>query len=265
MMYRNVFLKGLRDQRRAWIGWSIGIALLVLLEAAIWPSIRDMSAWKDLLAAYPEPMRKLFNLEEFTTGTGFMNAELFSAMLPLLFIIYGVGRGARAVAGEEEAGTLDVLLVTPVSPARLLWQQAASVATGLAGLGVVLYVTVLAGSSVFDMGIGAGDLAGAMLAIVLLGVEFAWLALALGAATGRRALSIAVSAAIAVASYMLYAIGQIVESVQPWQPVSPFHQALSSGPLGGGLEPGYLWMPAVAVLTLAAAQTVFDRRDIAAR
>jgi ABC-type transport system involved in cytochrome c biogenesis ATPase subunit len=47
-----------------------------------------------------------------------------SRALPVLFLVYGIGRGARAVAGEEEAGTLDVLLVTRVSPARLVLARA---------------------------------------------------------------------------------------------------------------------------------------------
>ena len=39
-----------------------------------------------------------------TSGLGFLNAELFSLMLPVLFLIYAIARGARLVAGEEEAG-----------------------------------------------------------------------------------------------------------------------------------------------------------------
>jgi len=265
MMFRNVYLKSLRDQRRALLGWGIGIALLILLEASIWPSIKDMNAWQDLVAAYPEPMRKLFNLDEFTSGAGFMNAELFSAMLPLLFIIYGIARGSRAVAGEEEAGTLDVLLVTPLSPTRLVLQQAAAILTGLAVLGGVLFAVLSSTSAMFDMDIPVGGVAVAALSMVLLGSEFGWIALAIGAVTGRRGWAIAASTALAVASYVLYAVGQMLESVRPWQPLSPFHQALDNGPLTTAIPAAYGWMPAVAVVVITAAIPVFTRRDIAAR
>jgi ABC-2 type transport system permease protein len=261
-MLRNVFLKSLRDQRRALIGWSIGIVAFVLLEAALWPSIAKMPDLDKLLAGYPEAMREMFNLEEFATGAGFFNAELFSAMLPLLFIVFGIGRGARAIAGEEEAGTLEVLLATRVSPRTLLLQQAAALATAVAGLGAVTYAAILGSSAVFDMGIGAGDLAGAMLAMVLLGVEFGWLALAIGAATGRRGMAIGLAAAAAVASYLLYVAGELVTAVEPWQPVSPFHQALGGGPLGAGLPPAYGWLALAAAVFVAVALPVFDRRDI---
>jgi beta-exotoxin I transport system permease protein len=263
-MLGNVFLKGLRDQRRALVGWGIGIVLLVLLEAALWPSIRDMPDLKEFLASYPEAMRELFNLEDFGTGTGFMNAELFSAMLPILFIIFAIGRGARMIAGEEESGTLDVLLLTPVSAVRLVLHQGAALAAGVAALGAVLYTTMLGSSWTFGLGIGAADLAGATLAMVLLGVEFGWLALAVGAALGRRAVAIAVASAAAVAAYVLYVAGELVGVLEPWQPLSPFHQALDGGPLGAGLPAAYAWMPLAAAAVLAAALPVFDRRDIAA-
>lgn len=263
-MLRTVFLKSLRDQRRGLVGWSVGIVLLVLLEAALWPSIRDMPDLTEFLASYPESMRKLFNLEDFGTGTGFLNAELFSALLPILFVIFAVGRGARTIAGEEEAGTLEVLLVTPVSTTRLVLHHAAALATAVLGLGAVLYVAVLTSSAAFGLGVSPGDLAGAVLAMVLLGVEFGWLALAVGAATGRRAIAIGVASAAAVAAYVLYVAGQLVESVRPWQALSPFHQALDAGPLGAGLPPAYGWMPLAGAVVVALALPLFDRRDIAA-
>ncbi|HEX7745568.1 MAG TPA: ABC transporter permease subunit [Micromonosporaceae bacterium] len=263
-MLRSVFRKSLRDQRRALVGWSIGIVLLILLEAALWPSIRDMPDLSQFLQSYPESMRKLFNLEDFGTGTGFLNAELFSAMLPILFIVFAIGRGARSVAGEEEAGTLDVLLMTRVSPVRLVLQQAAALATAVFALGTVLFAAVLACSAAFGLGIGAADLAGGALAMVLLGLEFGWLALAVGAATGRRALAIGVASAAAVAAYVLYVAGQLVDAVKPWQPLSPFQQALDGGPLGAGLPAAYGWMPLAGAVVVALVLPVFNGRDIAA-
>jgi ABC-2 type transport system permease protein len=123
---------------------------------------------------------------------------------------------------------------------------------------------MLGSSWAFGLGIGAADLAGATLAMVLLGVEFGWLALAVGAALGRRAVAIAVASAAAVAAYVLYVAGELVGALEPWQPLSPFHQALDGGPLGAGLPAAYAWMPLAAAAVLAAALPVFDRRDIAA-
>ena len=117
---RSVFVKSLYDQRRAVLGFGLGTALLVLLECAMWPSIRSMPALDEFLANYPEAMRRLFNLQDLGTGTGFVNAELFSLLVPILFLAFAIARGSRAVAGEEESGTLDVLLVTSVTTTTLV-------------------------------------------------------------------------------------------------------------------------------------------------
>lgn len=264
-MLRSVLTKSLWDQRRGLVGWSIGLVVLVLVEAALWPSIKGMPDLNEFIQSYPEPLRELFNLQDFGTGLGFLNAELFSAVVPVLFIVFGIGRGARAIAGEEESGTLEVLLLTPVSATRLVLQQAVALVVALTVLGTVLFAAVTLSSPLFDLGIGPAEAATGSLAMTLLGVEFGCLALALGAATGRRAVALAGAATAAVAAYLLYVFGQLVDAVQPWQPLSPFHQALDGGPLGAGLPAAYVWLALGAAVVVAAALPVFDRRDVAVR
>jgi len=260
---RTVLTKALHDQRRGLIGWGIGILGLVLLEAALWPTVRDMPDLTQFLANYPEPMRKLFDLDTFGTGAGFLNGELFGSMLPMLLIFYGVARGARSVAGEEESGTLEILLLTPVTMGRLIVQQAAALFAGLVALGALIFVSVLLSSMLFAMGVGVGDLAAATLSIVLLGFEFGCLALAVSALTGRRAVAIGAGTAGAVAAYAWYVAGQMVDAVHSWQWLSPFAQAVGGGPLGAGLQLSDLSMLLVGLLLLALAAPVADRRDLA--
>jgi ABC-2 type transport system permease protein len=258
----DVFRKTLRDQRRSVVGWGAATAVLVLLMAALWPSVRDMFD-DDLLAGYPEAMQRLFDLEAMGTGAGFLNAELFSIILPGMFTAYGIGRGARLVAGEEDDGTLEVVLVGPVPRARILLHKAAGLAVGIAALGVVLFAAVVLASSVAGMGIPLTHAAIGATAMVLLGVQHAWLALAVGAGTGRRGLAIAVAGTAAVLAYVLHVIGALLDSVAPFQPLSPFTQAIGAGPISATLPLGFLWLPLVAAVFVAAAVPLFDRRDIA--
>jgi ABC-2 type transport system permease protein len=260
----NLYLKTMRDQRRGLVGWSIGVALLVLIEAALWPTIGDMENLEQFLASYPEAMRELFNLDAMTTGQGFMNAELFSMLLPGMFAAFAIGRGARLVAGEEEGGTLDILLVSPLSRSRVLMEKAAALVTGLVALGAVLMVTLVVCSTVFDLGIGVGSAFAGSLSMTLLGLVHGSIAFAVGAVTGSRALSLAVAAVVAVAGYVLHVAAVFVDALQPWQPLSPFTQAVAEGPLGGGVPVEFCWMALTAVVVFALALPVFERRDIAA-
>ncbi|MGW4531964.1 ABC transporter permease [Nocardia sp. NPDC004340] len=261
-MFATVYLKCLRDQRRGLIGWGIGIVALVLLESALWPSISRIPGLKEMLDSYPESLRKLFAIDEFTSGTGFLNTELYSVMLPILFLVFAISRGARAIAGEEESGTLEVLLITRVTPTRLLLEQSAVLLTGLTVLGAVLFAAVIGCSAVFGMQVGIGAAATGSVAMIALAAPFGGLALAIGAATGRRRVALTGASVAAVGAYVLFAASRIVEAVRPWGPWSPFHQALADGPMGGGVRLGHLALIAAAVVFLAAAVPVFTRRDI---
>ena len=140
MRVSSVFTKTLYDQRRSFIGWALGVGALVIVMAAMWPSVRSMPGLDKFVRNYPEALRKLFNLKTFKTGSGYLNTELFSLMIPALFLVFGIGHGARLIAGEEDERTLDVLLSTGCSRRRVLLEKGAGLVVVVLGLGLVLFV-----------------------------------------------------------------------------------------------------------------------------
>jgi hypothetical protein len=96
-----------RDHRRALVSWCLGITAYVAVLAAIFPSIEGTPEFKDLLENYPDAFKSLFGITggvDISQGAGFVDAEFFSLMLPLLAIVLAIGSGARTLAGEEDAG-----------------------------------------------------------------------------------------------------------------------------------------------------------------
>lgn len=263
-MFRTIFGRSLYGMRRGLVGWGVGVVLTVWVMAAIWPSMRSMDI-DALLAQYPEPLKEAFNVADYGTGTGFLNGELFSIVIPAIFAVYAIGRGARMVAGAEQDGLLELVAVTPTARTSILLQQAAAMATGVAALGLVLWVALLSGSAVAGMDVGAVPAARAAVLVTLLGIEFGAVALAVGAATGRRGVAVAVAGGLAVATYLLYLVGQLVEPVRPYRWMSPVYQAIVDGPIGPSLPELAALMPLVAVVVVAAAIPVFERRDLAGR
>lgn len=257
--------KALWDQRRTLPAWASGIVLSIVLEAAIWPSVSSMSSLDAYLTEFPDVLKDLFAIDQMSTGTGFLNAELFSLMLPLLFVIFGVLRGGRAIAGEEEAGTLDLLLVTPLSTTRLLLGEALALAVAVVTLGIATIGGTLAGSALFDMGVSAGSAAAGAGACTLLGLVYGVLALTAGAMLGRRGAAIGVATAAALAAYVLYVGGLFVDELSGARVVSPFHQALHAGPLASAFPPSFLAIVLVSVGLVALAVPLWSRRDIGSR
>jgi ABC-2 type transport system permease protein len=262
-MFANVYTKTLRDLRKGFIGWTIGTVALVGFVVLSWPFIRDIDM--SFLDQYPAEVRELFNFDAINTGPGYLNSQLFTSMLPIMFIVYGIGAGARLLAREEETRTMDVLLSTPLSRTRLMLDKAAGAATGLMALGVVVFASIWAMAGLADMGVSARYAAGASLAMVLLGLLYGAIAYSVTALTGKRSMAIAVSVSLAVAGYVFYLMAALVDGLEGWKWITPFHHAIGVGPAidgSAGIPLGYSWLALAAIVVVIAVRPAFCRRDI---
>jgi ABC-2 type transport system permease protein len=264
---RNVLLKTLRDVRRAFVWWSVGLVGLVALLVSVYPTVRDNEELNELVKDYPEALKGFvaFGGElDYTSPAGYLGSELFSLMVPLLLLVAAIGAGARALAGEEESGTLDLLLANPVSRRRVTLEKLGALVVELAGLGVVLWTALLIGCRAFDLSVSAGHLAAATTCAVLLAIAFGAIALLLGAATGRRARAVGITAAIAVAAYVVNGLAPLVSALEPLQKASPFYHYAAGDPLRDGLAFGHTaFLVGLGAVASALAPILFDRRDLA--
>ena len=88
------------------------------MMTAVYPTVRDNPELNRLVEEYPEALKAFIAFGgsiDYVSGAGYLGSELFSFMVPLLFLIAAVANGASAIAGEEERGTLDLLLSQPVT------------------------------------------------------------------------------------------------------------------------------------------------------
>ena len=266
-MLHSVFGAAVWSRRRSLAWWLGGSFVYLLFLGAAFPTIQDNAAdFEKMLDSYPEALRAMFNMVEgvsLGSGAGFLHMELYSFVLPLLLIIFAVGFGARAVAGEEEEGTLDLLLSGPVSRRRWLSQQFAALAITTFAIGLVNFVAILLAGAAFGMGLDAGHLAAASLGVVLIALVFGSLALAVGSATGKRGLAIGVASAAALAAYLVFSLAEAVPWLGTVQKASPWYYYAASAPMLGGMEwahAGVLTALALALPALGA--LVLERRDL---
>lgn len=262
-LLRSVLGKSMRDQKRALIGYSIGLVAFIAMIVAIWPSFQDQQ--EDLQAfldAYPPAFKAAFDIGEFD-ATGFLKGELFSFMLPILLLVFAIGRGADTIAGEEERGTMEVLLTHPVPRRRILLEKAAAIGIGLAILCAVILVALLLGTFAIGMDVAPGRIAGMVLMLFLVALFFGALALALGALRPRRGVALGIAAAVGVAGFLVQTISRIVERVEAIRWISPFHYYNGANPLVEGVDWVHALVLLVATLALVAlAAWGFERRDV---
>lgn len=253
-----------RDRRRGLLGWALGIVGIIAVQVSVYPTIRSSrQGWSELTEQFPEAFQKIFRMSDYTSVAGYLSTELFSLVLPLLFVGVGATWGARAAAEEEELGTADVLMSLPVSRRSVLVSRAVATVAVLTALAVLVVAALRIGTLAADMSIGTVRLAEGAATLLLLGSVFASLALAVASATGRRGVALGAAVATAIAAFVLYSLAPLVDTFDALLPLNPFQWTVGTSPLVRGLDAGY---SAVAVLVTAVLCTwsdrAFGRRDI---
>lgn len=264
-MLRNVFTKSLWDQRRSLMWWGVGTAALAILTTLFYPAISEAG---DLGKALEdsEALANLFSggFTDLNSPEGFLNSQLYSLTVPIVFLIFAISAGSGAIAGEEERGTLDLLMSSPVTRSEVLMHKFAAMTVAISVLGAVLWAGVALGAAIVDMDLSLWRSAQVVVSGLLLGTAFGACALALGSATGRRGTSIAVASAAAVGTYFLNALAPLVDALDPLTRLSPFHYYISADPLVNGLDPLHvLVLIALSLALVGIALFTLERRDLA--
>jgi ABC-2 type transport system permease protein len=260
----SILLRSLRDQQKGLLWWFLGIFALMLVTVLLYPSVGAAPEMEALFEDMP-PAIQVFvgEIGDITSPEGYLNSQLFALMVPLLFMIYCIGQGSGAIAGEEAAGTMDLLLANPVTRTQVVLEKFGAMLAGGMVLGFSTVFGLVVGVLIVDMDISIGRMSEATLASLLVGYLFGGIALLLGCWTGRRSLSIGVSVGIGVFSYLLNGFALVITWLEPYRILSPFHYATNNDPLSNGLDLSdtLVLIAITAVLVLGAVMT-FERRDV---
>jgi len=265
-MLATVFSKTLRDQRRSLAWWTLGFVGTVLLYAAFWPNIRDNAAeLTKYVEKMPEFLRNMIGSVDYATPEGYIQSEVFSFLGPILLLVYAVGAGSRAIAGEEEAGSLDLLLSAPVRRRRVLLDKFWAMLAATFWLTFAMWLAVLAVGPAFDLRPGLGGFTAASLNLFLLALAFGTGALAVGATTGSKGLAVGVPSGVALLTFILNSLAPSVDWLEPYRVLSPFYYYSGGNPILNGLDPWHaVVLGAITFVALGAALWTFERRDLAA-
>lgn len=252
----------LRESRRGLVGWSLGLVGICAVYLPLYPSMAgpELSAIMDQM---PEALRAAMGMDGPLDGVGYTHASIYGLIGTLLMIIAAVGWGARAVAGDEESGALELTLSYPVTRQQVVLERALALAvqTGVLAAAVTLAIIALSGPS--ELGINPGNAVAAGVAFWVLGLVFGYVSLAAGALSGRRSVALGTGAGAAVAAYLAQTIGSQLENLEWLARLSPFRWAFGADPLRNGFDPAGLALLALLCLVLLGAGVfAISRRDV---
>lgn len=257
----SVLSEVLRGQRRSLVLWAIAIGVVSLIYVSFYPAIGD-EQMGEMAEMIPEDLASALGYDRLGDAAGYLASTIFGLLGPALLLVFGIGAGARLVAGQEEDGTLELELTHPVARRSVyverllgLW---ANVAILVGVLGLVTSALVVA----LDMDVRAVGLVAGTIGLLVFVVAHATIALAVGAATGRRVYGLASAAGLAVVGYIANALGPMVD-VGWITAISPWAWFLDADPVTEGFAPGGLaLLAALAVVPAVLGLLRFERRDL---
>jgi ABC-2 type transport system permease protein len=188
-----------------------------------------------------------------SSPTGYLDSQFFANILPMMLLVFTIGLASWSIAGDEAAGSLELLLANPISRIRIALARLAALILLLAALAVVcvLALVALAPATGMDKGLPAAHLAAATIATSLLALTFATVAFAVGAATGSRHAALGTASALAVAGYVIEGLAQQIHALHPINAINPWHWLLANDPLRYGLI-WRSWAPPLAATLILA-------------
>ena len=258
---RTIVRKTLLDLRWQVVGWGLGLAALAAMLVLIYPAISAQFEGVEMenigfgeIQDLSDP-RQFFQVEFFTWS-------------PVLMTIFAIIAGGALLAGEEGAGTLELLLSQPLARRRLFLGKLAGVAVAVVGVLALAGLGFLLTAPFVDLkgAVAAGELAVAPFSLL----PFAWFALAAtvlaATLTPTRGRAAALMTAGAFVAYALNIAADLVTSLDWLRFFTPYYYSDAQRVL----TEGTVWwhqaaLLAAALVCAALALAVFERREIGRR
>jgi ABC-2 type transport system permease protein len=265
-MLRNVFLKTVRDYRISILVWGGGIGVLMLYYAYAFVEFFKGPDQAKLMEDYA----KAVNSFSFFTGKatdvntygGFLTTE-FMLYLPVLLGLFAMLTGSKLIRGEEEKGSLDLLLSFPLSRTKVLLEKWAGLVTMLAAITLLSWLGLWVGVALTNTALDMGASIVAVLNAALLGLLFGSLALMLGQLTSRKAAA-GWTGGLMAATFLMNSLAGTVSALEWMRYLSPFYYYTLSKPMARSVGTDWVGITvllAVTVPLVLAALLMYLRRD----
>jgi len=261
--FGSIFLRTLRSYRIAIIGWGIGMGVLVLEPMAAASTLIGTPAGRASLTQLADSFA--FNAAPVAVDTAAGYATWKIGVFILVMVIWPLLAGSRMVRGDEERGSMDVLLSVPRSRARVALEKLAAMWVALLAMAVLIGVVLYVGSRSFNPGYGLGDALLFGLDLALICAVFGGVALLLSQFTVDRRRAAGWTGAVLLVAIVLDSLHRLFSGTEWISRLSPVYYYNLSKPLitSYGTNPGAMVVLLVLSLVLGGAGVwLFTRRDV---
>ncbi|MDO9590027.1 MAG: ABC transporter permease subunit [Microcella sp.] len=252
----------LADTWHGVIGWALGLAAVVGLYLPLYATFGTNPEFLAMIESLPAELVAALNYGQITTGAGYTQGTIHGLIGFVLVTIAAVGWGSSIIAGDEERGTLEIVLAHGVGRTQLVLERFTAIAIKLVALAVLLGLMVLGLNEPAELGLSLEGITAGSVALLGLGLLTAAVGTAAGALVGRRMIATGTAAGVAVLGYALNALGNQNPDLEWMHALSPYFWAYGAEPLAEGFDPLMGLLYAVSAVALVIAVVAFRRRDV---
>ena len=258
-MLGAVVRRALLDRRRAVLTWGASLGALGAFMAAIYPSIQ--TTIEQVAKNYPGALKEAFGVQAMNTVEGYVQAEMFSLIVPLAIGFFAIRAISSATVSAEESGRLDTILALPISRSALM------IGTYLVAALITWAILAMTGILIFLAGriagthISAGLVAAGVMGVWPLALFFAGVsALASGALHSSRVVT-GSCVGVLVGMYAIDLAGRLAHALEPIRWLSAFRYY--GAPMRDGIDPvSFVGLALVGAVLLTVGAVLFERRDV---
>ncbi|MFP3882835.1 MAG: ABC transporter permease subunit [Actinomycetota bacterium] len=257
-MLANVFSKTVRDRTLGMVIGAMSLGVLLVFGMAVYRDI-DISFYQQL----PQAILELMGVPAEGGVAGLAFGAMYDFMGAFVLAGLAVSMGAAAIAGEEQDGTMSLLLGNPVSRHGVVLSKALSM-VAVTGLGaLILWGWGVLSPLWLDIDLTGLHVPELILALFLNALVYGFLALAIGSWSGNRGAASGAAVALMVVGYLAASLFPLIEGLERVGQAFPWHYYSSSQPVINGADWGHLSVLAgLSIVFFVFAYAGINRRDL---
>jgi ABC-2 type transport system permease protein len=261
--FSSIYLKTLRGFRVPILGWGLGLGALMAVVLAAIPSVLGTPEARAAVVALGPSFAWFAEPIKIDTAGGYATWKY--GLTLLVVAIWPILAESAMLRGEEDKGSMDVLLSLPRNRTRVAMEKVAAIWTALLAMGVLIgFLTFAGGAKVSsDVSLGAALLFGLNLALIA-GVLGA-IALLVSQFTQERRTAAGLTAGLLLVFVVLDMVHRVVPNTLWLSQLSPVYYFNLSKPLIAGYSANVgamLVLLVSSVILSSVAVRLFSRRDI---
>lgn len=245
------------------LGWGIGLSAFISLYIVIFPQFEDqMGVLADI------PVYQMFGID-LGSMAGWL-ASIAVQYTPLLLAIYVVAVSTGTLGGEEDSGTLELIMAMPLKRWQIFSMKALAIAIAI--FIIIVFVSVFSTLTLefvkatydTEVDVTTSQLIIAVLNSFPISLATAMIGMMTAAYLPKRRLAVVVTGVFFVASYFAYSIFNMIENFEAFKAFSIFNyfdstaEVFTTGPQIGDVAV----LLGVALICFALGLWSFQRRDV---